>query len=263
MKSIVNNLLHSILLPRGKKFVPDMSLQVGWEKERIVNNRRNVQVLYRTSPAATHTVILAHPYLADARQFYLKRGYTDMYSTLGCNVVLFDFNGFGESPFKDFNYEKDWAVVAAFCRLTFPDTQLTGHGISFGGSHTITYATHNVHGVDKFIIENTLDSNLSYYKKRNIRLYRLMKFLMRLSSKVNANHDYIQAASSMQHQGVLFIYNYSDDLTTISMGNAIMEKCPEPKLMAKFPGKHLEAITLNPDLYKNTIRNFIFDRSST
>ena len=221
-------------------------------------NKRTLHVLYREAPDAAHTVIMAHPYLADAHQFFLKRGYPDMYLELGCNVVLFDFNGFGRSPFDDFAYEKDSAMAANFATLRFPATKLIGHGISFGGSNTITYATKNPHGVSRFIIENVLDSNLSYYKKRNIKLYRLMRVLMNLSGRINANHDYVKASALMKHKGALFIYNDEDDLTTLAMGQQLFESCPEPKSLAVFHGKHLEAYPNSPDLYRQTIRNFIF-----
>lgn len=256
--SFIKRAFHSIILPRGKQFVPDANLSVDWHQEMFSKDDRYVHVLCKASALAKHTVILAHPYLADAHQFYQKRGYPDLYLEMGCNVVLFDFNGFGKSPFNDFSYEKDWALAAAFASKQFSDTMLIGHGISFGGSHTISYAGSNPYHVDKFIIENTLDSNLSYYKKRNIKLYRLMRALMKISKKINANHDYVRAAHMMKHQGVLFIYNDADDLTTIAMGKQLMEACPEPKYMAIFQGKHLEAYPNSPDLYQKAIRNFIF-----
>ncbi len=252
------SLLHSIILPRGKQFKFDENLSSDWNREMFSMNKRTLHILYKEVPNATQTVILAHPYLADAHQFFLKRGYPDIYFELGCNVVLFDFNGFGRSPFDGFSYEKDWAMAANFATLQFPATKLIGHGISFGGSNTITYATLNPQGVSKFIVENTLDSNLSYYKKRNIKLYRLMIGLMKLSNKINANHDFVKASARMKHSGVLFIYNDEDDLTTLAMGQQLFESCPEPKSLTVFHGKHLEAYPNSPDLYRQTIRNFIF-----
>lgn len=258
MQRLINRFLHQIILPRGRQFVLDPGLQEGWTQKLFTHNNRSVNLIFKTVTGAKKTVILAHPYLADARQFYQKRGYDTLYLDLRCNVVLFDFNGFGETPFQDFSYEKDLDMVTAFTSEHFPDTKLILHGISFGGSHTISYATHNPNNVDKFIIENTLDSNLSYYKKRNFRLYKLMRVMMKISSKINANHNYVVAARKMKHNGVLFIYNDEDDLTTIAMGKQIMSNCPEPKRLEVFRGKHLEAYPNSPDLYRQTIRNFIF-----
>ena len=259
MKSYIKRIVHQILLPRGKQFVLDAQCVVGWETEQVENNGRVIQILYKYLPQATQTVILAHPYLGDARQFFQKRGYTDIYLEMCCNVVLFDFNGFGESPFVDFSYDKDLALVVTFCKDKFSETKLIGHGISFGGSHTVTYATYDDHKMDKFIIENILDSNLSYYRKRSKTLYNMMRLLMKLSSRINADHDHIKAASKMQHHGALFIYNDEDDLTTLDMGIKIMEKCPEPKKMVIFNGKHLEAYSKNTEKYKKTIREFIYN----
>lgn len=259
MKSFINKVFHQILLPRGKQFVLDAQCVQGWETQFVENQGRGIQILYKHLPHATKTVILAHPYLGDARQFFQKRGYTDMYLEMGCNVVLFDFNGFGESPFLDFSYDKDLAMIATFCKDKFSNTNLIGHGISFGGSHTVTYGTYDNHKMDKFIIENILDSNLSYYRKRSKSLYNLMRVLMKFSSRINANHDYIKAASKMHHHGALFIYNDEDDLTTVAMGKKLIEQCPEPKKMVIFNGKHLEAYSKNTDKYKNTIREFIFN----
>lgn len=259
VQSLINRYLHQILLPRGRQFALDQALLVGWNRQLVTHNNRSINVLYKAVDGAKHTVILAHPYVADAHQFYQYRGYDTLYLDMGCNVILFDFNGFGESPFYDFSYDKDWNVAAAFAVETFPVTKIVGHGISFGGSHTISYATHNDYLVDKFIIENTLDSNLSYYKKRNIRLYKLMRALMKVSSRINANHDYIKSASLMKHNGTLFIYNDEDDLTTLYMGKQLMDNCPAPKRLEVFHGKHLEAFPKNEQKYKEVIRDFIFE----
>ena len=46
--------------------------------------------------AALGTIVLGHPMGKDAKGYFLKNGYGKLYQSCGLNVIVFDFNGFGE-----------------------------------------------------------------------------------------------------------------------------------------------------------------------
>ncbi|KXK39647.1 MAG: alpha/beta hydrolase [Saprospiraceae bacterium] len=258
MKQAIKNFLHQLLLPRGRQFVMNDALHIEWSSDVISDNNRKIHIFYNSRPRASTTVILCHPYLAEAHQFFMRSGHADMYLKLGCNVVLLDFNGFGLSPYQDFNYHIDLRLVSEYCAEHFPGTRLIAHGISFGGSHTVNAASLHHHKLERLIVENTLDSNLSYYKSRSKKLYYFMRFLMLFSSRINANHDYIKGCSNIRDiEKVLFIYNEADMLTTIEMGKKLYAGCAVPAQLVIMQGKHLEAIEKNPELYQDTIKEFI------
>lgn len=258
MKGKIKKIIHQLILPRGNQFIEDPELAIGWEKNIIVFDNKQICVLHQSPVTAHSIIILAHPYLSEARQFYLKRGHAAMYLNMGFHVVLFDFNGFGESPFEDFNYEEDVRIVAEHFKAKYPDKNISGHGISFGASHVLSYATKMNHHFKKIIVENCLDSNLTYYRKRNIKLFYVMKSLMAIFPGANKNHDYVKSAGNiLKVENMLLIYNQEDDLTTIEMGQKILAKCNVPAHLEIFKGKHLEAYQKDTLKYVSVISKFL------
>lgn len=259
IKKIIRNYTHKLLLPRGRKYNPDSKLENGWIKTIEEYNHKKICILYKKADSSPKgAVILAHPYLSDAKLFYLRRGHAKMYLSLGFDVFLFDFNGFGESPFLNFDYEEDIMIVANFAKTFNPSQLLFGHGISFGASHTLSYSAWKTNVFDKIIIENCLDSNLSYYKKRNKKLHFLMLGLMKAFPTVNKNHDYTKSIKNLKNiSNVLFIYNTEDDLTTMDMGKKLFQNCNIPGKLEIFQGKHLNAFQDNEKRYPEVISSFL------
>lgn len=249
------------MLPRGRKFIPDPLLESGWKKFFINSRGKDICTLLLEAPSQPKgVVILAHPYLAEARNFFLGRGHADMYRSLGYHVITFDFNGFGESPFHDFAYASDLEAVADEARRRYGNLLICGHGVSFGASHTITYATRESNHFDCIIIENCLDSNLSYYKKRNRKLHYLVKALMKIFPGSNSDHNYVRSISRLHNVNrVLLIYNSDDELTTPIMGRQLEEACNKPVTFCLMNGKHLNALKDNQALYSKTISVFLSD----
>lgn len=245
-------------MPRGKNFIYDEELEIGWQQVIIGNEQKSISTIYKIVDTNRPTVILCHPYLAESRQFFLKRGHAKMYIDLSVNVVIFDFNGFGHSPFVNFDYQEDINLVAQHFKHNMQLPSFVCHGVSFGASQTISYTSQPNHIIDKIIIENCLDSNLSYYKKRNAKLHYLMKSLMMIVPGINKNHDYIKAAAQIKNvEKALLIYNVEDDLTTISMGQKIQKALLIPSEIGIFEGKHLEAFSKNREKYVKMITSLL------
>jgi predicted alpha/beta-fold hydrolase len=247
-------------MPRGKNFIHKPALEIGWNHTIIQKDEKFISSIYKIQNPELPTVILCHPYLAESRQFFLKRGHAQMYLDLGLNVVIFDFNGFGMSAFVNFKYEEDLDIVVKHFKILLPESIFIGHGISFGASQVISYTASRDHLLDHVIIENCLDSNLSYYKKRNPKLHLLMRSLMFLIPGINKNHDYIKSALKISRVvSALLIYNEDDDLTTISMGKQIQDNLSMENKFIICKGKHLEAFEKNKDLYTHWVNTLIFN----
>jgi len=261
LKSVFKQLIHKILLPRGRKYYSDETLESGWEKIYLSGENKKMISLLFQKPDKKHIkgmVLLCHPYVSDAKQYFLKSGHAEMYLKNGFIVMIPDFNGFGESPFQNFDYTADLTTVCNYFKKTYHHTPFYGHGISFGASKLINYCTTSNHPLDKIIVENCLDSNLSYYKKRKKRLFFIMKGLMKIFPSVNNQHDYTKSISNITHlHEILFIYNLDDSLTTIHMGRRIMTNCAIPCRMEIFKGKHLEAYANEPVRYSEAVIVFL------
>jgi hypothetical protein len=262
LKAAIKKRLHSILMPRGKNYMHLSELEQGWDTVSVSKSQKSISAIYKILDLKFPTVILCHPYLAESRQFFLKRGHAQMYLDMKVNVVIFDFNGFGKSEFINFKYEEDLDMVLGYFKKFMPESKFVGHGISFGASQVINYTSHLNHQFDHIIIENCLDSNLSYYKKRNPKLYFLMRGLMILVPGVNKNHNYVKSAKNISSvKSALLIYNEGDDLTTISMGRQIQQNLTVENQFFVCKGKHLEAYEKNKIEYTQAIKNLVENTS--
>lgn len=258
MRQRLNQFTQKILLPRGLQYVRQDSLHKDWTQEKIDKKKSIISIYYKETKGADTTVILNHPYLAEAHQYFIKGGYYKLYLSLNCHVILLDFNGFGESTYTGFNYSRDIRTVVEYAINRFKGTRIVVHGISFGGNHLMTYASQKDHHLHKIIIENSLDHNLAYYKIRNKKLFYFLKALTFVFRNLNKNADYIEACRHIHSvREVLFIYNDEDKLTPIETGNNLYNACPVPKKMEIMNGKHLEAYPKNPVKYREIIKNFI------
>jgi len=264
IRSTIKNTLHKLLLPRGRAYREDETLVKNWIKEYVLKGQKNICIIHQQIDQNLNSngiVFLSHPYLADAKQFFLKHGHAEMYLELGFKVVILDYNGFGESTFHNFNYAEDLGIVVKHFSNLYPNIPLYGHGISFGASNLINYSTEANHLLNKIIIENCLDSNLTYYKKRNKKLFYMMKGLMKIFPAANKNHNYIKGVGKIiDISKILFIYNTDDTLTTIEMGEKLQVNCKLPSELAIFGGKHLEAFDAEPERYRNIVTLF-FDKN--
>jgi predicted alpha/beta-fold hydrolase len=259
LNTILKNLAHKVFLPRGRNYLSNPDLEESWNKTLIQNGDKKITLLFKTSTQqeAKACIILSHPYLSDAKLFFLKNGHADLYLNNGFNVFIFDYNGFGESEFVNFNYPKDLDLVCEFVKAEYPNLAICCHGISFGASQLINYSMNQGQLCNKIIIENCLDTNTSYYKKRNRKLYLTMKILMRLFPRVNQDHAYTQNIKRIHGKPeVLFIYNENDKLTTIEMGKSIQANCPVKSHFEVFKGGHLEAIKENKK-YESILISFL------
>ncbi len=261
LKNKIRVLTLKLLLPRGRQYQHEAGIEVRWNKYFVKSGEKNLCVLQRSVlDSAKGIIILSHSYLAEAKKFYLTRGHAQMYLDQGFEVVIFDFNGFGESPFVDFDYCGDLTAVADFIQKSNPGKPVFGHGVSFGASHTITYGTAADNVFQRIIIENCLDSNLSYYRKRNIKLHFMMLSLMKIFPAVNKDHNYINGIKNLKNiKRALFIYNTDDDLTTIKMGEQLCEACNVTASMEIFSGQHLQAFQKNPDKYTEKVISFLLN----
>ena len=259
LKNRLRVLIHKLLLPRGREYKHQTELEDGWDKYFILSGKKSICVLQKDVQGLSNgIVILSHPYLAEAKAFYLLRDHAEMYLTQGFGVVMFDFNGFGESPFVDFDYASDLSAVADYIRQKMPEIPIFGHGVSFGASHTITYGTRPDNVFHKIIIENCLDNNLSYYKKRNSKLYLLMRGLMKVFPSVNKDHNYVHTINRLKNiNSALFIYNTGDDLTTIQMGEQLHASCNIHASILIFKGQHLQAFQKNKNKYTEDVISFL------
>ena len=261
MAGRLNKILFRILLPRGGKFRIKPYLETGWKSGKIKINNTPLRFLFHTPENISETkysVLLAHPYLSEGRYFFIRSGIADMYRQLGCNLYICDFNGFGRSPFRDFDFEKDLIATGNHIINEHPETKVILHGISFGAAQSIIACTQNHHPFNGLIIENCLDHNLSYFKVRSRKLYYLLRFLNMLRPESAKKHHYTERIAELRFlSAVLFIYCDADTLTTSEMGSKLYDKTAIPSTMQILQGVHLEASAHDASEYRSVLERFL------
>jgi pimeloyl-ACP methyl ester carboxylesterase len=60
------------------------------------------------------TLVLAHPMGKAAKGFWLRHGHAELFRRAGFHVLVFDFNGFGESEAVSFDYPSDALAAGRF-----------------------------------------------------------------------------------------------------------------------------------------------------
>lgn len=203
-------------------------------------------------------VILCHPYLIEAKDFYLQSGHISMYEELGYDVMIFDFNGFGNSDDIDLDMHKDLALLSIHAKNELGYKKIYAHGISMGAAMIINCAHTETHKIDKIIVENCLDETASYFKKRNKKLYFLMTGINKALPFIGKRTFYYKDIAGLRITSeALLLYNDEDDLTTVEMGEKLSSRINIPAEMHVLKGTHLSAIETDREKYMDLITSFL------
>ena len=108
--------------------------------------------------------ILGHPISRKGKYFYSDGSRISAYLRNSCDVVLFDFNGFGESDRIDLRYWKDAQAVVKYVKSEDESGPIILHGASFGAFH-ILRAYKDLPDCSAVILENMSRSLFDYWKR--------------------------------------------------------------------------------------------------
>lgn len=177
-----------------------------------------LQLLWRQTDNARGTVILGHPMGKAAKGVFLKNGHAQRLIDKGFNVMLFDFNGFGESGMGSFYYFEDVEAVVEKTKSLAPDLPLGYHGISLGGMWVSPYLSREHNLIDYAIIESASTSLPEFWKHYPLA-YKVLMFSFALMPK---KAEYLKPINHMSElkgvKEIFFIYSDSDIYTPAEMG---------------------------------------------
>ncbi|WP_276373650.1 alpha/beta hydrolase [Chryseolinea sp. H1M3-3] len=166
---------------------------------------------------AAGSIVLGHPMGKEAKGYFLKHGYGQLYQECGLNVFVFDFNGFGESTHGNFSYFEDILAVGHFAVQQFPSVPLFYHGISMGGQWSTITFTQN-HAYDYAMLES-IPTTLDEFWIRFPLPYRFLKLLYLMMPRYSKKVRMIDRISELKRiKSLLLIYSENDVYTPVSMG---------------------------------------------
>lgn len=226
-----------------------------------VNSKSGASLKGLWKPAPTKcrgTIVLGHPMGKDAKGYFLKNGYGTLYGECGLNVVIFDFNGFGESTQGNFSFFEDIAAVGNFAAHHFPSIPLFYHGISMGGQWgTVTFSQNHVYD---FALLESVPTTLEEFWIRYPIPYRFLKLLYFLMPRYTSKVRMIDRISEINRiRYLLLIYSETDHFTPVSMGDRFKNKSNVPTELWTVKNAEHAKIIKSPHKkeYEEKLKNFI------
>lgn len=106
----------------------------GWQRVSIPSptGASLAGLIGEAEASARGVLVLAHPMGKAAKGFWLRYGHAALFRSAGFHVLLFDFNGFGESAPKSFDYPSDALAAGRFAQARYPALAVGLVGASFG-----------------------------------------------------------------------------------------------------------------------------------
>lgn len=197
------------------------------------------------SQQAQGTIVLGHPMGKEAKGYFLKNCYKTLYHECSLNVIVFDFNGFGESSQGNFSFFEDIIAIGDFAALQFPSLPLFYHGISLGGQwSTVSFTQEHVFD---FALLESIPTTLDEFWVRYPLAYRFLKLLYLFMPRYAKKVRMIDRISELKRiRSLLLIYSEADEYTPVSMGIRFKNKSNVPAdLWTVKEGEHAKIIKSN------------------
>lgn len=170
------------------------------------------------------------------------------FNQLSCNVLLFDYRGYGKSKGSPSERGLYKDVSAAYCYLLkrgIEPGRIIGYGESLGGAVIIDLAlSHKLGGL---ILDSTFSSIEDVIKLR----YPLIPSRV-FSSKFNSVYK-IKSIIPPK----LIIHSIDDEIIPFRLGKKLYEVSPEPKDFLQVRGGHNSNFYESQDILKKGIGDFI------
>jgi alpha-beta hydrolase superfamily lysophospholipase len=181
-------------------------------------------LLGRTHAAETRgAVVLCHPLRRDAKGFYLKNGHADWLRAHGYDVLLFDFNGLGESTNGDFRFHRD--VLAAVAYLKERDMRLPVAvlGVGFGAGMALCAPAADTEGLISAVVADSPFTTLCEYAVNNETASFILRNLQRINPELEKRLRPEHAMAQPHHAAVLIMQSEGDEFSPGYMGKRLVD----------------------------------------
>lgn len=166
---------------------------------------------------ARGTIVLAPPTSKKAKGYFLDFGHGRFLRHEGYNVLMFDFNGFGESPLRSFQYPHDVLAAGREARRRAPEQPVGLFGVCFGAVYGLCAVTYPDHGFTAAVFESpyaSVDEILRSMGRRSDRsfFYWIRRLMMRALVPLRPELRAVSQAPLVRDlEAALFISGADDD----------------------------------------------------
>lgn len=214
------------------------------------------------------TVIICHG-VTESKVNSFK--YARLFERLGFNSVIYDHRRHGESGGKTTSfgyYEKsDLQAIVQFIRQKVGHDALLGiHGESMGAATTILYAGTYEDEADFHIVDcpfsDFTEQALHVLRRetpfRTTMVLRIANLFLKMRDGYTLNLVSPKEVIANVQKPMLFIHSLEDDFILPYMTEELYEKKIGPKMLKLFEkGAHAKSFNKNPEVYEQTVKDFI------
>lgn len=195
-----------------------------WEKVTFKSSTgAQLTGLYSGSDGSSSGVIVCgHPMHPLAKGYFLKYGHATWLKQAGYDVFLFDFNGFGESEHKNFDFPSD--IMAAVMQASYlSGREKVGYlGVSFGASWAISAMRYD-HNIESAFLECPFPS-LEVFCTNDPKACYALKVIRHIKpSSVKLLWPIMNANEVSGVKRIQLVYGKKDDITTPETGKRFMQ----------------------------------------
>ena len=235
----------------------------GWQRVTIASGSHAelvAVVAETTSQPARGVVVCAHPMGLASKGFWLRNGHAARLLEAGFHVVLFDFNGFGESPSTNFDWPADVVAVGQWARHRFAGLPVHAMGASFGAMNTLNALPYPDFPYERIVAESasaTLPLFWKAYPFAHAVLQTGKVFAPAVERSLRAEWCVQQLKPSSR---LLLIHSRGDSWTPVFHGDRIQAAAPAGAQLTRLTlerADHTHGLRDEPDTYWPAVREFL------
>jgi pimeloyl-ACP methyl ester carboxylesterase len=236
---------------------PEGVAQAGWERVQI----GPLAGFAIAAPGrARATLVLAHPMGKAAKGFWLRQGHAALLREAGFNLLIFDANGFGESPAHSFDYPADILAAGLAAQARWPALPVGLVGASFGAGWGLCAMAREGSPFRAAVLEGvfpTLPEFWRHYPVAHAAL-RLSQLVMpRLEAGLRPERE---AGRVIGQPPVLLLYGSADRFTPPAHGErlrAAFGKAAQVQMEVLDGVDHTYALRDAPERYRSLVLPFL------
>lgn len=265
MKKILYSLLKKPFFGRFNKpwRWPDDINQKDWQRlsfESESGAKISALIAESLSVDIKGAVLLCHPMGVSAKGFWLRYGHAQLLRQSGYHVMVFDFNGFGESGSTTMDFPLDVLAAGNVLQSQYPNLPLGLIGASLGGAMSVCAMTSPTHPFKAAVIESAFPTLMHFW-----RSYPLPKLALQFVQLIYPSGEKrvrpMHAAKTLAGRpDMLLIYGEADKFTTVAHGKLlfdVLKQNTEAEFWQVEGAMHTHAYAAQPEEYENRVLSFL------
>jgi uncharacterized protein len=212
------------------------------------------------SGPARGAIVFVHPMVVEAKGYFLRFGQAEALRRAGYDVLLFDVNGFGESPTGSFRFPMDIVAAGQALAARSKGLPIGLYGLSLGAGYGICACSFEGHPYSAAFLEAPFATLDEFWRKFSLPAYVVLRAMTLLAPVQLEELRPVSRITKLRGlKKLVLVYGGKDELTPPSMGERLLAACApstQSSLWVVPEAKHCQAQRIAADEYKRRMREF-------